>query len=64
MYKVVRFFFEGGKLTMRTIKSGLTLEEAQAHCKAPEASSNTCTTAVGRRRTKERGPWFDSYMET
>jgi hypothetical protein len=35
MYKIVRMYFKGGR---RTIKSGLTLEEAQAHCKDPETS--------------------------
>ncbi len=57
-YKVVRMFFKGGK---RTIQTGLTLEEAQAHCKDPETSSSTATSYVARKRTKERGAWFDGY---
>lgn len=60
LYKVVRMFFKGGK---RTIKSGLTLEEAQAHCKDPETSSSTCKKPHNVRRTRERGPWFDGYEE-
>lgn len=60
MYKIVRSYFRGGK---RTIKTGLTLEEAQAHCNNPETSSKTCTTYAGRKRTRERGPWFDGYSE-
>ena len=45
----------------RTIKRGLTLAQAQAHCKDPETSSRTCTDAAGLLRTRERGPWFDGY---
>lgn len=57
-FKIVRTFFRGGK---RTIHTGLTLEEAQAHCGDPETSSSSCTNAVGLRRTRERGPWLDGY---
>lgn len=68
MYKIVRNFFNGGSqgsgATHRTIKSGLTLEEAQAHCSDQETSSRTCTRSDRRRLTKQRGPWFDSYTET
>jgi len=60
MYKVIRFYFKNGR---RTIKTGLTLEEAQAHCSDPETSSSTCTKSEGRRRTKLQGPWFDGYEE-
>ncbi len=59
-YKIVRGFFNGGK---RTIHTGLTLEEAKEHCRDPETSSRTCTKAVNVRRTKERGVWFDGYVE-
>lgn len=57
-YKIVRMFFRGGK---RAIERGLTLEQAQAHCKSPETSSRTCTKSAGRQRTQKRGPWFDGY---
>lgn len=60
MYKIVRHYFNGGK---RTVKTGLTLAEAQAHCRDPESSSSTCTMAALKRRTAERGPWFDGYAE-
>ena len=60
MYKIVRSYFRDGK---RTIKTGLTLEEAQAHCKDPETSSSTCTGAAGVRRMKQKGAWFDGYEE-
>lgn len=58
LYKVVRRYGRGGK---RTIVTGLTLEEAQAHCCNPETSSRTCTKATNLARTRERGPWFDGY---
>lgn len=56
MYKIVRSYYKGGK---RTIDSGLTLEEAQAHCKDPQTSSRT---AKGKGAyTKRVGEWFDGY---
>ena len=60
MYRVVRFYRNAG-IRRRVIARGLTLEEAQAHCRDPETSSRTCTNAVGRRRTREVGDWFDGY---
>jgi len=59
MYKIVRTYFKG--YPKRTIARGLTLEEAQAHCRDPETSSRTCKRAANIRRTKLRGPWFDGY---
>jgi len=59
-YKIVRHYFKGGK---RTIETGLTLEQAQAHCSDPETSSRTCTKAAGKRRTKRMGAWFDGYTD-
>lgn len=47
-YKVVRFF-AGDDIPNRTIKTGLTLEEAQAHCNDPA--------------TRVAGEWFDGYEE-
>jgi hypothetical protein len=60
LYKVVRFYGNGHRHTVRG-KTGLYLEEAQAHCNNPETSSETATSAAARRRTRERGPWFDGY---
>lgn len=60
-YKIVRMYFNSDRWPRRTVKRGLTLEEAQAHCQDPDTSSKTCTTSVGRRRTAARGPWFDGY---
>ena len=63
MYKIVRSYFKKPGYH-RTIKSGLTLEEAQAHCQDKETSSSTCTNATGKRRTKQHGKWFDGYTKT
>lgn len=61
-YKVVRMF-RRDDVRSRTIKTGLTLEQAQAHCSDPETSSSTCSTSEGLQRTREMGPWFDGYDE-
>jgi len=48
MYKIVRFYKNNRK--SRTIKSGLTLEQAQEHCNDP--------------KTRKEGVYFDGYTET
>ena len=48
IYRIIRFRFDGSP---RTIKTHLTLEEAQAHCQRPETSSNSTGP----------GSWFDGY---
>ncbi len=59
-YNIIRHYFNRpGR--REVIASGLTLDEAQAHCGDPETSSRTCTAAEGRRRTEREGPWFDGY---
>ena len=64
-YKVVRFYLDRGLETSRrrTIKKGLTLEEAQTHCRDPNTSSNTATTAYAKRITRRYGAWFDGYVK-
>jgi len=42
-YKIIRFRFNGNN---KVIKTGLTLEQAQAHCEKAETSGNG---------------WFDGY---
>ncbi len=53
-YKIVRFHFSDSKPD-RTIKSGLTLEEAQAHCRDPATSNADAENPEDK--------WFDSYTE-
>lgn len=57
-YKIVRNYYRGGR---RVIARGLTLEEAQAHCRNPDTSSKTATSPAARRVTARKGPWFDGY---
>ena len=46
-YKIVRFYADSRK-SRRTIKKGLTLKQAQTHCRSP----------------KTRGKdWFDGYTK-
>lgn len=63
MYKIIRHYFDF-RYPDRTVKTRLTLEEAQAHCEDPETSSSTYTKYAGRKRTHDRGQWFDGYTET
>ena len=51
MYKIIRFYKEDGfpGPARETIKTGLTLEEAQEHCQRDD--------------TREEGVWFDGYTE-
>jgi hypothetical protein len=60
-YKIVRNYFDSRWAT-RVVATGLTLEEAQAHCRDPETTSSTCRKAKNVRRTQQRGPWFDGYV--
>lgn len=62
-YRIVRFYLDHPTIRRRIIQRGLTLEEAQRHCKDPETSSSTCESAAGRRRTRRVGAWFDGYEE-
>jgi hypothetical protein len=58
-YRIIRYY--EGNHDNETVKQGLTLSEAQAHCQDPETSSNTATDPEAVRRTAERGNWFEGY---
>jgi len=60
-YQIVRMY--QNKWQGRVIQSGLTLEEAKAHCSNPETSSKTCTSSKSKAITRRNGEWFDSYRE-
>ncbi len=67
MYKIVRHYFgrlddyTGRTARSLTLKKGLTLEEAQAHCGDRETSSSSCIGRVARCVTAKHGVWFDGY---
>ena len=61
-YKIVRFYFRSPSgAVRRTLRKGLTLEEAQAHTMDPESSSSTAKRSAARRITRRHGAWFDGY---
>ena len=48
LYRIIRFRYNG---TSRTLRNGLTLTEAQAHCARPDTSSHSTGP----------GAWFDGF---
>lgn len=61
-YKVIRYF-QNDEVGPKIVATGLTLEEAQAHCQDPESTSSKCKSQEGCERTKRFGNWFDGYRE-
>ncbi len=59
-YKIVRMYLEK---RARVIKRNLTLEQAHIHCRDPETSSSTCTTARAKAIARRNGDWFDTWTE-
>lgn len=48
-YNIVRIYYPGLNRETEVVRTGLTLEEAQAHCR--------------REDTREEGVWFDGYEQ-
>ena len=61
-YMIIRFFKNPSAKRM-ILKTGLTLEEAQSHCRSKETSSTTATGLVETTLTRNFGAWFDGYEE-
>lgn len=61
-YKIIRMYQRDARKN-RVIKTGLSLEEAQAHCQHPETSSSTAKLPRQLQRTRTMGPWFDGYSK-
>jgi len=61
-YSIIRHYMSAS-VRRRTIATGLTLEQAQAHCADPETSSITACKSAARQRTKRLGQWFDGYQK-
>lgn len=61
-YRVIRRFFneDFGPVVIAT---GLSLEEAQMHCRDDEASSKTAVSADLVSLTESCGAWFDGFEE-
>lgn len=61
MYKIVRYYMRGSKRAVGLYFN--TEEEAQTYLKENklETSSTTATGYRARKRTRERGPWFEGY---
>lgn len=66
-YRIVRFYqreLSNGRHSRRVRGlSGLTLEQAQAHCRDLNTSSSTAWKTTPKQHTKRYGPWFDGYEE-
>lgn len=60
-YRIVRFFQQDHPKEI--IATGLTEEQAKAHCKDPETSSSTATGPHAVERTQRLGAWFDGFEE-
>lgn len=60
-YAVRRFYMEDSD--SEVVAEGLSLDEAQEHCRDPETSSSTAKSKDALARTQERGPWFEGYEE-
>lgn len=58
-YKIVRHFADDSR--NYTVREGLTLEQAKAHCRDRETSSTTCKNETANKVGK--GPWFDAWTE-
>jgi len=61
-FNVVRMYFND-ELSSEVIKSHVTIEDAQIHCRDQETSSSTCEGITGIERTAKYGAWFDGYVE-
>ena len=59
-YKIVRFYQDDDS-DDEVIATGLTLEQAQAHCEDPETTSSA--TRAAEAVTRRAGNWFDGYIE-
>ena len=61
-YRIIRMY-ANPSMSSEWIDTGLTLEEAQEHCKDPETSSKTATSPSLTTLTHLFGEWFDGYEE-
>lgn len=62
-YSITRHYMHDDH-KMEVVATGLTLDEALAHCQDPETSSHTATSDVAADRTAKMGPWFDGFTRS
>jgi hypothetical protein len=62
-YKIVRFYRDDDELNRSVVTTGLTLEQAKAHCADAETSSSSATSPEATARTAAHGAWFDGYEQ-
>ena len=60
-YKIVHKFRNGHP--DEVIETGLTLEQAKAHCQNENTSSGTAWAESAKAITAKLGPWFDAWYE-
>ena len=60
-FRIVRVFFEG--YPDKTIKRGMTLQEARAWCKDPETNSSTAKSKKAQSLLEKYGEWYDGFAE-
>ena len=60
LYKIVRMYARDD-VKNRTLQTGLTLDEAQEHCRDPETSSRHAKSDEATQHTAKYGHWFDGY---
>lgn len=61
-YYIIRMY-DRSDVPNQIIATGLTLEEARAHCRDPETSYRTATSLEAVLRTRNFGIWFDGYEQ-
>ena len=57
----IRRFYERPDSPNCTVKRGLTLAQAQKHCRGKNSFSDTATTKELKAHTARFGRWFDGY---
>ncbi len=61
-YKIIRKF-QRSDVENKVLQTGVTLEEAEAHCEDPETSSRTAKSKEAKKITEKYGDWFDCWTE-
>lgn len=60
-YRIIRIYKDVDKTEI--VKTGLTEEEAKAHCSDKRTSSSGCEDEEGKARTAQFGEWMDCFED-